>query len=78
MTPSKLTSATKSYMNLKKAVEVIGKSVNQSTEGFIKLGNVLRNMCVDKHVEEDRMLYLKEIQKYTGYRITSFHDLKNV
>jgi len=32
---------------------------------------------VKKSIEFDRILYLKEVQKLTGYKINSFSDLRN-
>ncbi len=75
---SNLTSATKSYERLSKALQLIAPALNQTNQSFMLFANRLSEMRYNKCIEQERIFYLKEIQNYTGYKITSFLDIKNV
>lgn len=72
-----LSSATKAFINFKNAIDTASANIDQTTLGFSALVDRLKLMSLEKDREFDRILYLKEIQNYTGYKITSFADLKN-
>ncbi len=71
-------SATLAFVNFKKAIDVVADQINSSTIEYVKVTNRLHEMANEKNKELDRILYLREIQNYTGYKITVFADIKNI
>lgn len=71
-------SATLAFVNFKKAIDTVADQINLSTEAYVQVSNRLREMSAAKNEELDRILYLREIQKYTGYRPIVFADIKNI
>jgi len=73
-----LRSATKAYIKFANAIEGIAESLDQTSNSFKEVTNRIKSMAMAKNAELDRMLYLKEIQKYSGYKISDFADIKNI
>lgn len=76
MIPRIGSSATIAFQNFKQAIESVGNSLDDTTMEYVQFTNRLKLMSLQKDEEQDRIMYLKMIQKYSGYKFT-FNDFRN-